>query len=95
MSAVLDLINLYSDINREIIEENLDRKGMSESFKRATDFLINIRNLLQQLPLEGSTGIKNSELTLDLSNTSNLIERQNSTPVDTVWSYFKADASLN
>jgi hypothetical protein len=47
MSAVLDLINLYSDINREIIEENLDRKGMSESFKRATDFLINIRNLLQ------------------------------------------------
>lgn len=29
MIAVLDLVNLYSDINCEIIEENLDPKGMS------------------------------------------------------------------
>jgi hypothetical protein len=29
MIAVLDLVNLYSDINQEIIEQNMDPKGMS------------------------------------------------------------------
>jgi hypothetical protein len=46
MTAVLDLVNLYSDINREIIEQNLDPKGMSEPFRRATELMNNIRDLL-------------------------------------------------
>lgn len=27
MAAVLDLINMYSDINRQIIDKNLDPRG--------------------------------------------------------------------
>lgn len=46
MTAVLDLVNLYSDINREIIEENMDPEGMSQPFRRATELMNKIRNLL-------------------------------------------------
>ena len=46
MIAVLDLVNLYSDINNEIIEQKMDTKGMSLPFRRATELLNNIRNLI-------------------------------------------------
>jgi len=51
MTAVLDLINLYSDINREIINENMDPRGMNRHFRTATDQMHQIRHLLQQLTL--------------------------------------------
>lgn len=46
MAAVVDLIALYSDINREIIEQNLDPKSLSRPFVEATESLHKIKDML-------------------------------------------------
>ena len=51
MAAVLDLIGLYSDINQEILDENLDPQGVTPAFRRATRQLQKLRDLIQQLPV--------------------------------------------
>jgi hypothetical protein len=43
MIAVLDLIGMYSEINSEIIGKNLDRKGMTQDFRKATNSLLKIK----------------------------------------------------
>ena len=51
MAAVLDLIGLYSDINQEILDQNLDRQGVTQAFRRATRQLQRLRDLIRQLPV--------------------------------------------
>jgi hypothetical protein len=51
MAAVLDLIGLYSDINQEILDQNLVRQGVTQAFRRATRQLQRLRDLIRQLPV--------------------------------------------
>jgi len=51
MAAVLDLIGLYSDINQEILDQNLDRQGVTQAFRQATGQLQRLRDLIRQLPV--------------------------------------------
>jgi hypothetical protein len=46
MSAVLDLIGMYSEINQRIIDEGLDLEGVSGHFRRATALLFSLKSIL-------------------------------------------------
>jgi hypothetical protein len=46
MAAVLDMISLYSDINQDIIGQNLDPQGVTQAFRRATVQLQKLRDLI-------------------------------------------------
>ena len=51
MAAVLKIIDLYSDINQEILDQNLDPQGVTQAFRRATRQLQRLRDLIMQLPV--------------------------------------------
>jgi hypothetical protein len=55
MTAVFDLIEMYSEINQEIIDKRLDPNGCNRHFRRATVLLKEIRDKLKQIEIRSAS----------------------------------------